>query len=369
MTPSPGHRPEPLDPGRHAVERERVDLEVARMDEDPFPAPQDVPDGVGDAVAHGERLHVEAPDAEPGVPRDRDEPRAVQPVLREAVAQQPERQRRPVHREVEFLQQERDPPDVVLVPVRQQQRGEGRGRVPEDGEVGDDVIDPQHRVVGEHEPGVEEDRRAALVEQHGVHPDLPEPAQRHHAQRHPVSPPPPPTRGEDAFPDDRRDPLLHVPPLISPGASGGSTRTTSRAGRNRAPPLGIARYPPSMNTGTSGAPASRARRNAPVLNPPIAPSRVRLPSGKTTSKLAGRKPCRGLPEHAGGRPAGPPGRRRGSPPSPSPSRTGGSPPAPAWRGTGRGAGTRTGAAGCRRGSGGSTPARPLRKGRFSIPST
>jgi len=100
----PGHRPEPPDRGRHAVERERVDLEVSRVDEDPFGAPQDVPDGIGDAVAYRERLDVEAPDPEPGVARDREEPRPVEPVLGQSVAEQPERKLRAVHREVEFPQ-------------------------------------------------------------------------------------------------------------------------------------------------------------------------------------------------------------------------------------------------------------------------
>jgi hypothetical protein len=232
-----GHRPQAPDGGRHAVERERVNLEVARVDEDPFAAPQDVPDGVGDAVAHRECLDVEGPDPEPGVARDGDQPRPVEPVLGEAVAEQPERKLRAVHREVEFPQQERDRPDVVLVAVRQQQRGDGRGRVPQDGEVGDDVIHPQHRVVGEHEAGVDENGRAALVEQHGVHPDLPETAQRHHAQRHPAP-------SDDAARMRARAAgatRSFTSPAISSAESGGRTFTSSRAGRKARAPLGIAR--------------------------------------------------------------------------------------------------------------------------------
>ena len=155
------------------------------MDEDSVGAPEHVSHGVGDAVADGERLHVEVPDAEPGVPRDREKPRGrFEPVLGEAVAQQAQRQAGSIDRDVEFAEKEGDGADVVLVPVGEQERAEVGRRFTQNRKVGNDVVDPQHRVVGEQEAGVDEQRGAAVVEQHAVEADLAHPPHRDHSQRH-----------------------------------------------------------------------------------------------------------------------------------------------------------------------------------------
>src|SRR3990170_4803304 len=253
-----GDRPEPFHSGRHAVERIRVDLEIPGVDEDSIGTAQHVSHGVGDAVADGKRLHVEVSEAEAGVPRDRKQARGpLEPLLGEAVAQEAQRQAGAVDGDVEFAEEERDGADVVLVSVGEQEGAEVGRRFTQNGKVRKDVVDPQHRVVGEQEAGVDQQRRSAVVEQHGVEADLAQPAQRDHTKRH-----------RSPFVLEGMSPSIDVeqaraarirsltatairsfdPPAPSPGESGGSTRTRSSAGRTRRPPFGIARYPPSRET-------------------------------------------------------------------------------------------------------------------------
>jgi hypothetical protein len=184
-----GHFRKAVHGGLYAVQGPGVDLEVPRVDEHPIPASQDIPEPARDAVANRERLHIEIPDGESSAPLDRLEPRDVtETMFFEPVPQKAESQRSAVHGNVEILQQERDRPDVVLVSVREQERPEPVGDLPETAEIGDDEVDPQHCFVGEHEARVHEDGGLAIVEQQGVEPEFAQSPQGDDAQRHYGSP-------------------------------------------------------------------------------------------------------------------------------------------------------------------------------------
>ena len=104
-------------------------------------------------------------------------------MLPEALPGQGESHARPVDRHVELAQEVRERPDVVLVGVREDHpphllapREQGR-------EVGDDVVDAGHLVVGEHETAVDGQEVLAGLEQHHVEADLAEAAEREDANR------------------------------------------------------------------------------------------------------------------------------------------------------------------------------------------
>ena len=113
--------------------------------------------GVGHAVGHGDELDVEGADPPPlAVGDDVQRGPPEQPGLLDAVAGEPERDRRPVDREAELAQQERDPTDVVLVAVGGDQRLDPLGVLAEVGEVGQHEIDAVEVGAGEHQPAVDE---------------------------------------------------------------------------------------------------------------------------------------------------------------------------------------------------------------------
>ena len=136
------------------------------MDEHAVPASQNEPDPPRDAVADRECLQIEIADTEAAGPVHAHESRhAVQAVFGEAVSQETKRQRGSVDGEVDLLQQERDRPDVVLVPMREKKCPETVGDLLETAEIGDDKIDSQHRVVGKHQARIHEDGGLPVVEQ------------------------------------------------------------------------------------------------------------------------------------------------------------------------------------------------------------
>ena len=100
-----------------------------------------------------------------------------QAVLPELFLEQGQGQGGAVHRHGDFLEQKGHRADVVLVAV-----GEDHGRhfVPallEVGEIGDDDVDPQHLVFGEHEAGVHHHQVVVGLQGHQVEADFPQAAQ------------------------------------------------------------------------------------------------------------------------------------------------------------------------------------------------
>ena len=119
-----------------------------------------------------------------------------QPGLLDPVAGEPERQCRAEDRQrlladvpdaVAVAQQEVDAADVVLVPVRGDQSGDLRGVVAQVREVGQHEVDPVHVGIGEHQPAVDEQDRAAiavaLLDHHAVAADLPQSPEEDHPDR------------------------------------------------------------------------------------------------------------------------------------------------------------------------------------------
>ena len=106
-------------------------------------------------------------------------------VLLDLDAQQAAGQRGGVDRHTREVRQDvRQAADVVLVGVGNQ---EGANLVPVLAEVGDvrnDEVDTEHRLVGEHEPAVDHDDVVAVLEDVHVLADLPHASEGDDAERH-----------------------------------------------------------------------------------------------------------------------------------------------------------------------------------------
>ena len=109
--------------------------------------------------------------------------------LLDAVAGEPERQRRAVDRHGDLAQQVLQRPDVVLVAVRGDDGDDPRSVLAQVREVGQHEVDAVHVRVGEHQPAVDEQdaavgavagRPSAELDRHAVAPDLAEAAEEHH---------------------------------------------------------------------------------------------------------------------------------------------------------------------------------------------
>ena len=108
---------------------------------------------------------------------------AEQTGLVDAVGGQAERERRAVDRERAVAQQVRQAADVVLVAVGGDARLDAVGVLAQVREVGQDEVDAVHVGVGEHQPAVDEQQAAVLLEHHAVAADLAETAEEGDADR------------------------------------------------------------------------------------------------------------------------------------------------------------------------------------------
>ena len=73
----------------------------------------------------------------------------------------------------EVRQHVRQPADVILVGVRDEERPDLLAVLAQVGDVGDDQVDPEHLLVGEHEPAVDHDDVVAVLEHVHVLADFP----------------------------------------------------------------------------------------------------------------------------------------------------------------------------------------------------
>ena len=94
-------------------------------------------------------------------------------VLFQTALDQRQRELRSVDRNIELREQKRNAADVILVPVRQDQRAHHVRNSAPDSEIGSDDIDAQQFGVGEHHARVDYDNVVSIAECHGVHPELP----------------------------------------------------------------------------------------------------------------------------------------------------------------------------------------------------
>ncbi len=108
----------------------------------------------------------------------------VELVLLDLVAQQAAGEGAGVDRHArEFREHVRQGADVVLVGVGDEERLDVGAALLEVGDVGDDEVDAEHLLVGEHEPAVDDDDVVAELEDVHVLADLAHPAERDDAER------------------------------------------------------------------------------------------------------------------------------------------------------------------------------------------
>ena len=129
-------------------------------------------------------MTVERPDVDLVAGLEREERVVVELVLLDLVAEQAAGQGAGVDRHARELGQDvRQRADVVLVGVGDEERPDLGAVLLEVGDVGDDEVDAEHLLVGEHEAAVDDDDVVAVLEDVHVLADLPHPAERDDAER------------------------------------------------------------------------------------------------------------------------------------------------------------------------------------------
>ena len=168
-----------------AGDRGLIDLEIAGMDQQALGGAHHKPHAVHDGMAHPDEFEFEGPQGQGRPGADLPQVGLIQQaVFPEFLSEQGQGQGGAVHRHGDLPEQEGHGADVVFVAV-----GEDHGRhfvpaLPQVGEIGDDDVDPQHVVLGEHEAGVHHHQVVVGLQGHQVEADFPQAAQE--GQVHPV---------------------------------------------------------------------------------------------------------------------------------------------------------------------------------------
>ena len=127
---------------------------------------------------------MERPDVDLVARFEADQRVVVELVLLDLVAEQPAGQGRGIDRDAgELRQHVRQGADVVLVGMGDQERLDVGAPFLQVGDVGDDQVDPEHLLVGEHQAAVDHDDLVAVLEDVHVLADLAHPAERDDAER------------------------------------------------------------------------------------------------------------------------------------------------------------------------------------------
>jgi len=167
-----------------AVDGRVVELEVAGVHDGADRRPEGDPHRVGDRMPDPERDDGERPDRDlvPGL--EPDERVVVELVFLDLVAQEPAREDRRVDRHARELREHvRQRADVILVGMGDEERTDVGAALLEVGDVGDDEVDAEHLLVGEHQAAVDDDDVVPVLEDVHVLADLPYPAERDDAER------------------------------------------------------------------------------------------------------------------------------------------------------------------------------------------
>jgi hypothetical protein len=106
--------------------------------------------------------------------------RVLQVVLLHPALDQRDGECRAVNRHVQFGEEVRDGADVVLVPVRQDERTDVFPVLHQEGEIGHDDVHAEEFGAGEHHSRVDDEDVVAVAQGGHVHPELSETAQRNH---------------------------------------------------------------------------------------------------------------------------------------------------------------------------------------------
>jgi hypothetical protein len=172
---------------RPAIHGRVVEFEIARMHDQPGGRRDAQANAVRDAVAHVEKLHRKRPYVHGfaslnGVQLDA----LKHPTASELLFQQAARERRGVDGSVDVLHHVRDRAGVVFVPVRDDDAANDIHLIQNGPKIGDDVIDPQHIVLREHDARIDYQRvaraRSLILDIHHVLADFPQSSQGNNFQ-------------------------------------------------------------------------------------------------------------------------------------------------------------------------------------------
>ncbi|MBF8304826.1 MAG: hypothetical protein HW398_14 [Acidobacteria bacterium] len=153
-----------------------VHLEIARMEHHAERRRDGKHRGIHNAVRHVNELDRERPHRHAVLGLDLvQRHRIEQRMLVEFFFDQRQRERRPIDRDVQVGEKIRHGPDVVLMPVRQDQRLNLLAVLQQVGDVRDDNVHAKQFGFREHHPGVNDDHVLAVAEDHHVHPELAQP--------------------------------------------------------------------------------------------------------------------------------------------------------------------------------------------------
>ena len=164
-----------------AVERRLIDLEVPGMNHDPLRRLDRERDTVRDAVRDAQELDRERADRHAIARPDSHQPvRDLVSALLELRLDQRKGQRCAVDGPLNVRQHVRDRANVILVPVRQHERGEPV--LLQLAQIRDDQIDAEQLGLREHHAGIDDDGRLATGDDHHVHAELANAAERNRSR-------------------------------------------------------------------------------------------------------------------------------------------------------------------------------------------
>ncbi len=160
-----------------------VKLEIAGMHYQPHRGGDRQPHGVGNGMAHVEKLHAERSQWQNIARLDGMQFNLIQQVmLPQLHLGQAERQPCAVHGSIHVREDVGQRTDVVFVAVGEDDGPQLLPPLHHIGDIGNDDVNPQHVVLGEHETGVDEQHLFAVLDSHHVLADLAYTTQRNDPQ-------------------------------------------------------------------------------------------------------------------------------------------------------------------------------------------
>ena len=170
--------------GATSVHGREIQLEVARVQDDPLRRVHGHREGVRNRVRHGDELHVEGSDhATFAVSHHHQIGAPQQSGFLDATTRQTQRDGRAEHGERQLAQQELQRSDVVLVTVRGHATHHAVGVLAQPREVRQHQVDAVHVDVGEHQATVDEEQLVVLLDHHAVATDLTQSSEEDHPHR------------------------------------------------------------------------------------------------------------------------------------------------------------------------------------------
>src|SRR2546421_6935095 len=126
-----------------------------------------------------DKLDLKIADIDDVVRLDRmDQDLVEHPMLFETLFGQADRESRGINRKVELLEYVSERPDVVLVPVGEDDRGQVVAVFFEKIKIGNRDVDAERRLFGKTHPGIDDDHLVGVADAHAVHPEFADAAER-----------------------------------------------------------------------------------------------------------------------------------------------------------------------------------------------